>query len=431
LNKCVQKLKRINNAQSLKFHKVLEKVHRVQKLLLDTIYLIYVPMPEDIKSSRDYRQMLPIEDQSELDGGFSENILFAAQAIAAGFRVRGIERHSDMLREPARQLCASFSAVLHVFRRRSLENPNPPYLPELIPVMRDFDWTWTRFEQKICFCYFSLIGGGDRSSNSTAANGTGPSSYDLANDELFAILMSETIMRALDYGFFSGEDVQNCEPYLIFAIPRLALVNGLVTLNGYSNYIVGENTRFEWFGPKRNELLKIRDALAELTPQQVSELERMIVYSQKPPPQSDNSGNKYDDFDLSDTPELKCDLLSQVDVVECCDGRDEGLKQLFCDIAQVCDRLQTGPKAREFAKLMRRVFKMHQDDSVDEAALNKGTTTKRLTHRSSRFESARFAAWRSNDPFPRNNEFEHASDRPRPLAVNTLSLRPSFEIEQV
>lgn len=49
-----------------------------------------------------YRAQLPPEDQRELEGGFSENILFAAQALSRGFRIRGIEPFTAELVEPGK-----------------------------------------------------------------------------------------------------------------------------------------------------------------------------------------------------------------------------------------------------------------------------------------------------------------------------------------
>lgn len=48
---------------------LLTKVHNAQKLVLETIFLIYLTMPNSMKSNRDYRFALPQEDQRELDSG--------------------------------------------------------------------------------------------------------------------------------------------------------------------------------------------------------------------------------------------------------------------------------------------------------------------------------------------------------------------------
>jgi hypothetical protein len=75
-------------------------------------------MPNSIKSARDYQRYLPAEDQRELSNCFSENILFAAEALTGGFRIRGLETFTAVLQEPARALFASLQSVRFVLRRR-------------------------------------------------------------------------------------------------------------------------------------------------------------------------------------------------------------------------------------------------------------------------------------------------------------------------
>lgn len=153
---CVLSLKRIRNVNSIRFRRRNERVHRAQRLLLDSIYLIYTDVDDDYKSPREYRRQLPPEDQRELENGFSENILFAAQALARGFRIRGIEQFTSELVEPAKQLCATMEALRYVFRSRAIEcGAGLPY-NDLWSVIGDFDLAWTWFEQKICFCYFTV-----------------------------------------------------------------------------------------------------------------------------------------------------------------------------------------------------------------------------------------------------------------------------------
>lgn len=123
---------------SSRFHRGTRRIHAAQKILLDTIFYIYMGLPSSVHSSRTYRQLLPVEDQRELEDTFSENILFAAKVISHGFRILGIEAYTEVLQEPARQLCAALEALRHVFRSRALSDPRPPYL-DMIPVMKVFN----------------------------------------------------------------------------------------------------------------------------------------------------------------------------------------------------------------------------------------------------------------------------------------------------
>lgn len=77
--------------------------------------MVYLEMPNALKSNRDYRNELPPEDRLELDDKFSENIMFAAQALGRGFRIRGIEAFTAELSDPARILCAAIEVPTSLF----------------------------------------------------------------------------------------------------------------------------------------------------------------------------------------------------------------------------------------------------------------------------------------------------------------------------
>ncbi|KAG5461380.1 MAG: hypothetical protein BJ554DRAFT_6442 [Olpidium bornovanus] len=281
----VKALSKVREGDSDKFHRCTERVHRAQKLLLDTIYLVYSGLDNDLKCPRDYRRHLPSEDQEELDDGFSENILFAAEALSRGFRIRGIERFTEQLLDPAKQLCAGFEALRFVFRSRALDlhragpaaapaatqppsQTSPPsrgprfarrsatvpaaahgalhprHVPggaaarrwhgpfaSLYPVLIDFDKAWVVFEQKICFAYFAVT----YSRHSDAAvpdtiPDTFPAVFPTPDDgtETFAALISEALGRAVKGNLIPQSRVQELHPSVMFAVPRLAVVAGLV-----------------------------------------------------------------------------------------------------------------------------------------------------------------------------------------------------------
>lgn len=144
----------------------IDRVHRAQKLLLESIYFLYLEMDESFKSPRNYRQALQskfqhceplarfrmqmltdghgssVSDQEELAYGFSENVLFASQALGHGFRIRAIEQFTPDLIAPATSLCAAVDALRVVFRSRAAQTTRRPYTM-LWPVLRDFDHAWT------------------------------------------------------------------------------------------------------------------------------------------------------------------------------------------------------------------------------------------------------------------------------------------------
>ncbi|KAJ3330717.1 hypothetical protein HDU76_005028 [Blyttiomyces sp. JEL0837] len=261
LTHCVKSLKKVRDIASDTFRRRNEKVHRAQRLLLDTIYLIYLDTDEEYRSSREYRRQLPPEDQRELEGGFSENILFAAQALSKGFRIRGIEQFTSELVEPAKALCAALDALRFVFRTKSLIAPTPFHF-DLFDVIKDFDVAWTAFEQKICFCYFSVTYHGR------------PGRVD--ETDMFQVLMSETILRAVKRNYITTEQMQSFDPTVILAIPRLSILAGLIHSPDIVNLTDPENA-FRWFRSKTAALRRIQAELRTLRKREIVKLERMLA----------------------------------------------------------------------------------------------------------------------------------------------------------
>ncbi|KAI8919459.1 hypothetical protein DFJ77DRAFT_278782 [Powellomyces hirtus] len=231
-------------------------------------------MDERHKASRAYRRQLPPEDQRELEGGFSENILFAAQALSCGFRIRGIEEYTQELYEPARQLHVAIEALRLAFCRRALGCPSPPY-EDLFPVLRDFDRAWTAFEQKICFCYFSVT-----------YSGRPGRSDDL---DMFQVLMSETIIRAVRNSYITWAQVHAFDPLVMFAVPRLCIVAALHHMPDCIDVTDGEHG-FRWFRSKASLLRRLQSELNLIGGAKIILLEKLLV-------DSDNHADEHADVD--------------------------------------------------------------------------------------------------------------------------------------
>lgn len=128
--------------------KSIKQAHEAQKEVLEALYLIYYQADERVKYKRDYRSYLPLQDQMELNEGFSENILYACQVLQKGYRIRGIESHMEELLAPAIILFASWQSLCTVFVNQAIIDSRPPYL-NLEPVLKDFDRAWVEFEKVV------------------------------------------------------------------------------------------------------------------------------------------------------------------------------------------------------------------------------------------------------------------------------------------
>ncbi|KAJ3188517.1 hypothetical protein HK101_009116 [Irineochytrium annulatum] len=268
LTHAIKALKRVRNPNSDAFRRKSDRVHRAQRLLLDTIHILYSELDDTHRAPRDYRRHLPPEDQRELEGGFSENILFAAQALSKGFRIRGIEQFTHELADPARELCAAMEAMRYVCRSGALNGWSGvgeevrSQEGRLVDVVRDFDVCWTAFEQKICFCYFSVTYSGR------------PNRID--ETDMFQVLMSETIIRAVRVNLITADQLQAFDPTVIVAIPRLTILSGLTHMPETVN-MTDPELSFRWFRSKCRLLRSVQLELATMSAREVECLERMIA----------------------------------------------------------------------------------------------------------------------------------------------------------
>lgn len=279
-------------------------------------------------------------------------------------------------------------------------------------MLRDFDKAWAKFEQKICFWYPTItlipfsyfhVTHGDRSSRAD-------------DTQMFQVLVSETIMRAVRHDIISDEDINNFEPRVILAIPRLAIVSALVHLPDCVNVTDSENG-FRWFRQKAEKMKVLKSLLAEFSKEDITILEEMLVdcealeTSLKRPLRSDANGKSTsnilkmadagngssDTLDAIDTStesrasashpvisqsrsdesmdqstvimDKSVDLADKTAIVSesmlddildqrYIDHRDT-LKRAYRDVCVVADDLQSGPRAREFVGLLQKAFKMH------------------------------------------------------------------------
>ncbi|KAJ1979321.1 hypothetical protein H4R34_002875 [Dimargaris verticillata] len=397
LMSAVALLELCHNPHGSNFKECADRVHMCQRILLNTIYLVYSGMDDTWKSSRTYRQYLPEEDQGELNRSFSESILFAAQALSRGFQIRGIEDRTDVLTFPATELCASLDAVRFVFRHRAPECLQAPYEP-LYPVLCDFDRAWTTFERQLCFAYFDV--GNDDLRNSGDTDITVDDEQCLS---MLTVILSETVLRSLEKGIVTQDDIQCFEPSVIFAVPRLAIVFALLYTPD-SLQLTDQDNAFWWFRPHVETLRYLRERLQCLAPQALAQLEAMLVSgdqdtapsqealvqaprvlpslpmgrsdrsrtrregaptplpasAEKPqepiglamitPPHSPHASELLTMWPLDDTESVATEPVAAT------------LNDLFVKVCEVADGLHSGTFAKPFLSVLQKVFLMHGED---------------------------------------------------------------------
>ncbi|KAJ2359001.1 hypothetical protein GGF43_000436 [Coemansia sp. RSA 2618] len=301
----IQVLEKTRNTRSPSFRMRADRVHASQAQLLLCIYTLFTQLVSaEGRRSRHYRFYLPEDDQMELDRGFSESVLFAAQALARGFQIRGTESHTDALREPAWMLCSVWAAVRFVLFARggalwhawtrggSRAEPgsvgadvgdalSQDAIGALRRVLEDFDEAWVRFERELCFAYFGL-------NNSQVAGimdpGDSSDSGQIAQEEEFSllvVLLSETLQRCLLQGLVTEEQMEAMDPQLILALPRLAILHAVSGSGGGVDglcFIESEGCPvFWWFREFADTCRQIHDVVGTWAPPLYELLQKMLV----------------------------------------------------------------------------------------------------------------------------------------------------------
>ena len=215
--------------------------------------------------------------------------------------------------------------------------------------------------------------------------------------ELFTILLSETVLHARRMDYFTKEDLYGYEPYLMFALPRLSIVYGLLHKPDYlglSEHHVGIRWLRDVHGEKVKLLGEVQRKLKLLPIEQVSILERMLVNNApsvtEPAEEEEENHREHhhhqrpqqqqQEDQENEMPTDSLDLNLMVVHENQLHGASEDyavLQGLFRSIARVADEMHTGSRAKEFVSILGRVFRMHtadDDEDDDEDANSTGRT---------------------------------------------------------
>lgn len=195
---------------------------------------------------------------------------FYFQCLAAGSSIMNREAESAEMRPLAKALTKTLENVRNLLREACLRNntPNGPIklnndeliTEMLIEGLKIFDRLFADFE----LCYVSAM---------VPVKTT--QEYEL--QELIGVLFSETLHRALKMNLLTQEMIDDYDPALMFTIPRLAIVSGLLVFpDGPLCIDKPVDEMSEMFRPFRTLLHKIRELLWTLNKRELFMLEKLL-----------------------------------------------------------------------------------------------------------------------------------------------------------
>ncbi|KAL5283961.1 ZFYVE28 family protein [Megaselia abdita] len=222
----------------------------------------------DERIPRGFRVKFPEEVLQENLGG---QLWFGAECLAAGSSIMHREAESTAMRPLAQAVTKSLENVRNLLRHQCLTNNipnsdrlhldiNDPATEQLYESLKIFDRLFAEFELK----YVSAM---------TQVK----SKHEYEMQEMICVLFSESLQRALKIGLLEQEQVDEFDPPLMFSIPRIAIICGLIVYpDGPLNMDVVADELSEMFRPFRAILIKIRDLLKTLSPNELFSLEKLL-----------------------------------------------------------------------------------------------------------------------------------------------------------
>ncbi|KAM3595393.1 uncharacterized protein V6R79_022730 [Siganus canaliculatus] len=216
-------------------------------------------IPND-RANRDFSVKFPEEIRHDNLAG---QLWFGAECLAAGSIIMNREIESIAMRPLAKDLTRSLEEVRNITRDQALRDLNL-YTDRMRDALRHFDGLFAEFE----LSYVSAM-----------VPVKSPKEYYVQQEVI--VLFCETVERALKLGYLTQDMIDDYEPALMFTIPRLAIVCGLVVYSeGPLNLDQKSEDMSELFRPFRTLLKKIRDLLQTLTEEELITLEKNLCISQ-------------------------------------------------------------------------------------------------------------------------------------------------------
>jgi len=214
------------------------------------------------RANREFRVKFPDEIVTENLGG---QLWFGAECLAAGSSIMQKEFESVQMRPLAKTVTKTLEKVRGLIREQCL-SPAPTYTEQIHETLKIFDRMFAEFE----FSYVSCM-----------VHVKTIKEYEIHQDVI--CLFSETLQRSIKNQLVTQDMVDLYDPSLMFAIPRLAIVTGLLIFpNGPLNVDRDYNDFPELFRPFKNLLRKIRELLWTLTPAEFYVLERLLCQLEEP-----------------------------------------------------------------------------------------------------------------------------------------------------
>ncbi|KAJ8282714.1 hypothetical protein COCON_G00052330 [Conger conger] len=239
-----------------KYLVLLNRLRVSQDQMLRSIELVMEDCIPAQRQSRDYHVKFPDEILHE---NLGVQLWFAAECLSAGSFLEVREAEGQRLRPLAEQVLLCLEESRMYLREQSLCDGHT-YSPSLREALLRYDSAFSQFELSYVSTVIPV-----------------KSAEELQRQQEIVVLFCETVDRALKLGYLKQELIDGYEPLVMFTIPRLAIICGLLIFpDGPLNLQHGSQGMSSLFSPFYTLLVKIRDLLRILTKEELFVLEKSL-----------------------------------------------------------------------------------------------------------------------------------------------------------
>ncbi|CAI2356924.1 unnamed protein product [Caenorhabditis sp. 36 PRJEB53466] len=275
------------------------RVAQDRVLHIITEMLVHLYPREQDRACRDFRIKFPDEILHDTLPG---QLWFGAECLSAGSNIIDHETESDMIRPLAKEVTKQLDLLRDLLKNQSLRDPSA-YNPVIKENLLKFDKLFAEFEYQYVSAMVPV---------------KSVKEHDSQLD--VAVLFSEVLSLALTKDLITQDLIDYCDPSVMIAIPRLGIVWGLLIYSkGALNVDIPAENLSEMFRPFYSLLVKIRNLLRILTPQELTKLETVLCKGETVVPEHSSSTLTMSDFRTNATDEEKaknnqrvwmCDMTS-------------------------------------------------------------------------------------------------------------------------
>ncbi|KAG2224442.1 hypothetical protein INT45_002981 [Circinella minor] len=324
-----------------------------------------------------HKNRVSSKQQQQEKKRLQEPIFFAAQVLYNNNHLRHLKDFTQELKPLATCVILSLEFLRKIIHGQAVQFTPISLLDTHLLQTRldDFLKQWDRFELLLYQCYSRVVFGTTipsstfilSSSNNKIIKTYRPLPQELFSDSLTRLLPM-TLHRALTRQIIQHSMIQDLDPILFIAVPRLTVLSGMVYLNNVSGWRKPNNNNNYsiWFQSQMDRMQDLKD--------QMNVLEEKTIMSQ----QQQEQDTTFSTFVQHWT------LLEYALVNGWQQEHDLHLpitfRYIYISICKIADTLLADENAKSFIVILRHLFDHFADTSL---ASNNNTTTTTTTTTSS------------------------------------------------